>query len=83
MIFRKPSTKPGMAFMSINSTAGLKPVAPLAYRINAAASASGLCRSQLYALMRAGTLPYVEVGKVRMIRAADLRQLLGIVEESK
>jgi hypothetical protein len=66
--------------MSINSTAGLKPVAPLAYRINAAAQASGLCRSQLYNLMRSGRLPFVLVGRVRMIRATDLRQLLGIEE---
>jgi hypothetical protein len=66
--------------MSICSTAVSKQGGPLAYRINAAAAASGLCRSQLYNLMRAGTLPYVEVGKIRMIRAADLRKLLQIQE---
>jgi hypothetical protein len=77
-----------MAFnMSICSTRGPKNKdssvlfsGPLAYRINAAVTASGLCRSQLYNLMRDGTLPFVEVGKVRMIRAADLRRLLQIEE---
>jgi hypothetical protein len=72
-----------MAFeMSICSTAASKHGAPLAYRINDAAAASGLCRSQLYNLMRNGRLPFVEVGKVRMIRAADLRRLLQIEEPS-
>jgi hypothetical protein len=71
-----------MAFpMSICSTAVSKQGGPLAYRINDAAAASGLCRSQLYNLMRDGTLPFVEVGKIRMIRAADLRRLLQIKEE--
>ena len=70
-----------MAFnMSICSTAGIKFNGPLAYRINDAVTASGLCRSQLYNLMRAGTLPFVEVGKIRMIRANDLRKLLKIEE---
>ena len=52
----------------------------LAFRINDAAIISGLCRSQLYNLMRDGTLPFVEVGKIRMIRARDLRKLLKIEE---
>jgi hypothetical protein len=30
--------------------------------------------------MRSGQLPFVEVGKVRMIRANDLRRLLQIEE---
>jgi hypothetical protein len=67
--------------MSICSTAGgPKFSGPLAYRINDAVTASGLCRSQLYNLMRSGQLPFVEVGKVRMIRAGDLRKLLKIEE---
>jgi hypothetical protein len=67
--------------MSICSTAVSKQGGPLAYRINDAAAASGLCRSQLYNLMRAGQLEFVQVGKIRMIRAADLRRLLQIKEE--
>lgn len=70
-----------MAFnMSTLSTAVSKHGGPLAYRINDAAVASGLCRSQLYNLMRSGQLPFVEVGKVRIIRANDLRRLLQIDE---
>jgi helix-turn-helix protein len=66
--------------MSICTTAVSKQSGPLAYRVNDAAAASGLCRSQLYNLMRNGQLPFVEVGKIRMIRAADLRRLLQIEE---
>ena len=68
--------------MSICSTAVSKQGGPLAYRINDAAVASGLCRSQLYNLMRAGQLEFVQVGKVRMIRACDLRKLLQIEESA-
>lgn len=71
-----------MAFnMSTLSTAVSKHRDPLCYRINDAVIASGLCRSQLYNLMRSGELPFVEVGKIRMIRASDLRKLLQIHEE--
>jgi hypothetical protein len=71
-----------MAFkMSICSTAAPKKHGrPLAYRINDAVTASGLCRSQLYNLMRDGRLPFVEVGNIRMIRDNDLRRLLKIEE---
>lgn len=65
--------------MSI-ATAVTKQGGPLAYRINDAAAASGLCRSQLYNMMRDGRLPFIEVGKIRMIRASDLRRLLQIEE---
>jgi hypothetical protein len=65
--------------MSISSTSS-KLGGPLAYRINDAVTASGLCRSQIYNFMRDGRLPFVEVGKIRMIRAADLRKLLQIEE---
>lgn len=66
--------------MSTYSTAVSKQGGPFAYRINDAAAASGLCRSQLYNLMRDGRLPFVEVGKIRMIRARDLRKLLKLEE---
>jgi len=68
--------------MSICSTAGPKFSGPLAYRVNDAAAASGLCRSQLYNLMRTGELPFIEVGKIRMIRASDLHKLLRIEESA-
>jgi excisionase family DNA binding protein len=65
--------------VSIAST-GLSKHGPLSYRVNDAASLTGLCRSQIYNLMRDGTLPFVEVGKIRLIRADDLRKLLKIRE---
>jgi excisionase family DNA binding protein len=66
--------------VSITSTGISKHNGPLAYRINDAAAVAGLCRSQIYNLMRDGTLPFIEVGKIRMIRADDLRKLLKIEE---
>jgi hypothetical protein len=69
--------------MSTLSTSVIKRGEPLAYRINDAVIASGLCRSQLYNFMRDGRLPFIEVGKVRMIRAADLRRLLKIEESGE
>jgi excisionase family DNA binding protein len=65
--------------VSIAST-GLSKHGPLSYRGNDAASLTGLCRSQIYNLMRDGTLPFVEVGKIRLIRAHDPRKLLKIRE---
>jgi hypothetical protein len=67
--------------MSISSTeAASKLGRQYAYRVNDAALVSGLCRSQLYNLMRDGRLPFVEVGKIRMITDAALRRLLKIEE---
>jgi excisionase family DNA binding protein len=65
--------------VSITST-GPSKHGPLSYRVNDAASLTGLCRSQIYNLMRDGTLPFV--GKIRLIRADDLRKLLKIEERS-
>jgi hypothetical protein len=65
--------------MSVYSTLA-KHNGPLAYRINDAVAASGLGRSNLYNMMRDGRLPFIEVGKIRMIRADDLRKLLKIEE---
>jgi excisionase family DNA binding protein len=69
--------------VSIASTGLSKHNGPLSYRVNDAASLTGLCRSQIYNLMRDGTLPYVEVGKIRLIRADDLRRLLQIRESGE
>jgi hypothetical protein len=52
----------------------------LAYRVNDAAAVSGLCRSQLYNLMRAGKLDYIEIGHIRMIHDSAIRKLLKIKE---
>jgi excisionase family DNA binding protein len=56
---------------------------PLAYRVNEVAAATGLCRSQVYNLMRTGELPFIEVGKIRLVRADDLRKLLKIGEAAE
>jgi excisionase family DNA binding protein len=66
--------------MSITSTGISKHNGPLAHRVNTVATLTGLCRSQIYNLMRDGTLPFVEVGKVRLIRDSDIRTLLQIRE---
>jgi excisionase family DNA binding protein len=66
--------------VSITSTGASKLGRQLAYRVNDAAAVSGLCRSTLYNLMRAGKLDYVDVGKIRMIRASDLHRLLQLEE---
>jgi excisionase family DNA binding protein len=68
--------------VSITTPALSKHSEPLSYRVNHAASLTGLCRSQIYNLMRDGTLPFVEVGKIRLIRADDLRRLLKMREPS-
>jgi hypothetical protein len=56
-----------VAFVSISSTGLPKYTGPLAYRVNEVAAATGLCRSQVYNLMRNGTLPFIEVGKIRLV----------------
>jgi excisionase family DNA binding protein len=66
--------------MSICSTGLSNHNGPLAHRVNTVATLTGLCRSQIYNLMRDGTLPFVEVGKVRLIRDSDVRKLLKIEE---
>jgi excisionase family DNA binding protein len=69
-----------VAFVSISSTGLPKYTGPLTYRVNEIAAATGLCRSQVYNLMRSGALPFIEVGKIRLVRADDLRKLLKIEE---
>jgi excisionase family DNA binding protein len=64
--------------MSLASNDTLKPGRQLAYRVNDAALVSGLARSTLYNLMRSGELPFVEVGKIRMIHDSALRKILKI-----
>jgi excisionase family DNA binding protein len=61
----------------------LKPHRRLAYRINEVAAISGLCRSQIYNLMRDGKLPFVEVGHIRLIHDSALRKLLKIEEPAE
>jgi len=45
--------------------------------VNAACALSGMSRVRLYALMGAGALDYVKIGKRRMIRTADLEAFVA------
>jgi excisionase family DNA binding protein len=50
---------------------------PFAYQVDAAVKATGLTRSRLYEAMRAGDLPYVQLGRRRLIRRIDLDTFLA------
>ncbi len=50
----------------------------LAYSIDEAARLTGLSRDLLYDQMRCGNLPYVKVGRRRLITRHHLQQFLGI-----
>jgi excisionase family DNA binding protein len=49
----------------------------LAYSIDDAARLTGLSRDLLYDQMRCGNLPYVKVGRRRLITRHHLQQFLG------
>lgn len=48
------------------------PVSRLLYRVSEAATALGLSRAKVYALISSGALPAVRIDGARRIRAADL-----------
>lgn len=48
----------------------------IAYSVAQASVVSSLSRSKLYELMKAGTLPSIKVGARRLIKHADLIDLL-------
>jgi excisionase family DNA binding protein len=52
------------------------PHSPLAVPVNDGARMSGLGRSFLYELMAAGELPFVRIGKRRLLLVSDLAGLL-------
>lgn len=54
------------------------PVERLAYSVDEAARLTGLSRDLLYDEMRRGNLPYVKVGRRRLITRQHLRQFLGV-----
>jgi excisionase family DNA binding protein len=51
----------------------------LAYSVNEAAQLTGLSRDLLYDQMRRGNLPYVKIGRRRLITRQHLEQFLGAV----
>jgi excisionase family DNA binding protein len=50
----------------------------LAYSVDEAARLTGLSRDLLYDQMRRGNLPYLKVGRRRLITRHHLRQFLGV-----
>jgi excisionase family DNA binding protein len=48
----------------------------IAYTINEAVAASGLCRTTIYDLTKRGELPRVKVGSRTLIRCQDLEAML-------
>jgi excisionase family DNA binding protein len=50
----------------------------LAYSVNEAARLTGLSRDLLYDQMRRGNLPYVKIGRRRLITRQHLEQFLGV-----
>jgi excisionase family DNA binding protein len=55
--------------------------ARLAYSVDEAARLTGLSRDLLYDQMRSGNLPYLKVGRRRIITRQHLRQFLGLTTE--
>ena len=54
------------------------PAERLAYSVDEAARLTGLSRDLLYDEMRRGNLPYVKVGRRRLITRQHLQQFLGV-----
>jgi predicted DNA-binding transcriptional regulator AlpA len=55
---------------------GAPALSKIVYTIPEAVAASGLTRTALYGLIRAGQLPRAKVGKRTLIRSADLQKLI-------
>src|SRR5689334_5230048 len=53
----------------------------LAYSVEETARLTGLSRDLLYDQMRRGNLPYLKVGRRRIITRQHLRQFLGLTTE--
>src|SRR5689334_12285495 len=53
----------------------------LAYSIEETARLTGLSRDLLYDQMRSGNLPYLKVGRRRIITRQHLRQFLGLTTD--
>ena len=53
----------------------------LAYSIEETARLTGLSRDLLYDQMRRGNLPYLKIGRRRIITRQHLRQFLGLTTE--
>jgi excisionase family DNA binding protein len=74
------SPVPAAASTSAAISTGLPETAAerLAYSVDEAARLTGLSRDLLYDEMRRGNLPYVKVGRRRLITRHHLQQFLGV-----
>lgn len=75
---RPPSTPPATGTPAPGGTEPGPPAGRLAYSVDEAARLTGLSRDLLYDQMRRGTLPYLKVGRRRLITRRHLEQFLGI-----
>ena len=53
----------------------------LAYSVDEAATLTGLSRDLLYDQMRRGNLPFIKVGRRRLITRHHLQQFLGLTSQ--
>jgi excisionase family DNA binding protein len=58
------------------------PAERLAYSVDEAARLTGLSRDLLYDEMRRGNLPFVKIGRRRLITRQHLQQFLGVVSQT-
>ena len=60
----------------IQSASELVPGEPMTVRIEMASKLTGISRSQIYVLIKAGRLEAVKVGKANLVRYSSLKRLL-------
>ena len=76
--------RPDTAISPGSLPTGISPAMPdssaerLAYSVDEAARLTGLSRDLLYDQMRRGRLPYVKIGRRRLITRQHLEQFLGV-----
>ena len=79
---RPPASAPATSSASAQSSpAEPEAVERLAYSVEETARLTGLSRDLLYDQMRCGNLPYLKVGRRRLITRQHLRQFLGLTTE--
>ena len=83
-----PTSRPAVPARSTSpASAQSSPAEPelaverLAYSVEETARLTGLSRDLLYDQMRCGNLPYLKVGRRRLITRQHLRQFLGLTTE--
>ena len=72
------ATSPGSPGTGTSPAMPDSPAERLAYSVDEAARLTGLSRDLLYDQMRRGKLPYVKIGRRRLITRQHLEQFLGV-----